>query len=314
MERILVTGATGFIGSELVKRLAGEYEVHALVRTTSNRHALDPITDALDRIEVRYGNLTDHSAMRKLVKDVSPHYLVHVGAATAVRHSFDNPMEFQETNHSATVNLVHAALDLPDFKKFVFASTMEVYGWQDARKPFSESLIPHPESPYAVAKLAAEEYVKMAGKAYGLPYLVSRACNTYGRKHATGFIVEYLVTSMLRGGPVYLGSPEAVRDLMYVDDHVNAYVAAITSKAKNEVVNFGTGNMVSMGDLAERIRELTGFTGKVIHGFPPDYPPRPVVSPFLSLDASKAQSLLGWAPQVPLDEGLERTVAFWKNR
>ncbi|MBI4182107.1 MAG: GDP-mannose 4,6-dehydratase [Candidatus Aenigmarchaeota archaeon] len=312
MDRILVTGATGFIGSELVARLSKEYAVTALVRTTSNRHALDPLKDALNAIEVRYANLTDFSAVRRLVKDAAPQYIVHAGAATAVRHSYENPLEFQETNHTATVNLVHAALDLPAFKKFVFASTMEIYGWQDQRSPFSEEVRPHPESPYAVAKLAAEEYLRMAGKAFGLPYLASRACNTYGRKTNAGFVVEYLATTMLRGETVYLGTPEAVRDLMYVDDHVEAYVAAIKSKAAAGVYNFGTGNQVRMMDLAERLRELTGFQGKIVPSFAPDYPWRPVTSPYLSLDARKAKADLGWSPRVSLEDGLRRTVGFWK--
>ncbi|MBI3190739.1 GDP-mannose 4,6-dehydratase [archaeon] len=313
MERVFVTGATGFVGSELVRELSKQYEVHALVRTTSNKHALEPIRDVLNKIEVRYGNLTDYSTMRKIIKDISPHYIIHVGASTAVRHSFDNVMEFQEVNYLGTVNLVHTALDIPDFKKFLFASTMEVYGWQDSTKPFTEETKANPESPYAVSKLAAEEYIRMAGKAYGLPYVVSRACNTFGRKHNAGFIVEYLVTTMLKDETAYIGTPDAIRDLMYVDDHVNAYITSLKSSVKNEIFNFGTGNMMTIKNLAEKIRELTGFKGDIINNFPPDYPFRPVVSPFLSLDSKKARQMLKWEPKVSIEDGLKKTVEYWKT-
>ena len=312
MDRVFITGATGFVGSELTKRLSKEYEVFALVRTTSNKHSLDPLKDVLNSIEVRYGNLTDYSFIRKVVKEISPHYILHVGAATAVRHSYENPIEYQEVNHISTVNLVHAALDVPDFKKFIFASTMEVYGWQDGKKPFNEEVKKNPESPYAVSKLAAEEYLRMAGKAYGIPYIVSRACNTFGRRNNTGFVVEYVINAMLKGETVYLGTPQAVRDMMYIDDHVNAYITSLKSSVKNETFNFGTGSMTKMKDLVNEIKEIVGFKGDIVHSFPPDYPSRPVVSPFLSLDSEKAKKLLGWEPKVSLQEGLRRVVEYWR--
>lgn len=314
MARVLITGVTGFIGSELARKLVSEgYEVFGLVRTTSNKAALDPIKDILTKLELRYGNLTDYSTIRKLIRDISPQYIIHVGAATAVRNSFENPMEYQEVNHLATVNLVHAALDLPDFKKFIFASTMEVYGWQETPEPFTEETPRHPASPYAIAKYAAEEYIRMAGKAFGLPYIVMRCCNTYGRKNNAGFITEYITTTMLKGETVYIGTPDAVRDMMYVDDHVNAYVTALKSQIKDETFNFGTGNKLTMKELALKIRQLTNFQGQLVFSFPPDYPWRPVVENFLSLNSSKAEKLLGWKPKFSVEEGLKKTAEHWKN-
>ena len=314
MERVFLTGVTGFIGSELVRKLSNEYEVYGLVRTTSNKNSLDPLKDFLNKIEIRYGNLTDFAAVKKIVKDISPHYIIHVGAATAVRHSFDNPLEFQETNHLATVNLVHAALDVPELKKFIFASTMETYGEQEQKKPFKEELKLNPISPYAVSKVASDYYIRMAGKAYGLPYIISRACNSYGRKENAGFIVEYLVTQMLKNEPVYLGSPNAVRDLMFVDDHVDAYIKSLKSDVKNEVFNFATSSATTMKELALKIKELTGYKKEINFSFPPGYPTRPIVDSYLSLDASKAKDLLKWEPKTSLEEGLKLTIDYWKGK
>lgn len=313
-ERILVTGITGFIGSELGRRLSKEYDVYGLVRTTSNKSKeIEVIKDYLNDIQVVYANLTDFVGIKKIVKEVSPHYIVHVGAFTAVRHSFDNPIESQEVNHLGTVNLVHSALELSSFKKFIFASTQEVYGWQEQRKPFKEDLPLNPASPYAVAKLAAEKYICMAGKAFGLPYIISRCCNTFGRKHNIGFITEYLITSMLQNKTPYVGTPDAVRDLMYVDDHINAYLTMIKSDIQGEVFNFGNSSETMMGELAEKIKEMIGYKGKIIHGWPPDYPWRPVAEDYLVVDASKAKNILGWSPQVSIEEGLKRSIQFWKK-
>ncbi|MBI2498616.1 GDP-mannose 4,6-dehydratase [Candidatus Woesearchaeota archaeon] len=313
MKRVLITGITGFIGNEVARKICDEYEVYGLVRTTSNKNALNPVKDILGKIEIRYGNLTDFSAIRKIVKDISPHYIIHLGAATAVRHSFENPLEFQETTHLATVNLVHAALDLAEFKKFIFASTMETYGDQNQKTPFKEDLILNPLSPYAVAKVASDYYIRMAGKAFGLPYFILRCCNTYGRKDNAGFVVEYITTQMLKNEPVYIGSPDAVRDLMFVDDHVNAYVTALKSDIKNEVFNFSPGNAISMKELAEKLKEITGYKMEIIFSFPPGYPSRPVVDPYLSLDATKAKAILKWEPRFSLEEGLKKIVEYWRK-
>ncbi len=314
MERVLITGVTGFIGNEVARRICGEYEVYGLVRTTSNKSALDPIKDILNKVEIRYGNLTDYAAIKKLVKDISPHYIIHVGAATAVRHSFENPIEFQETNHLGTVNLVHSALELPEFKKFIFASTMETYGDQNSGIPFKEDFIQRPLSPYAVSKVASDQYIRMAGKAFNLPYIIMRCCNTFGRKDNTGFVVEYIITQMLKNEQVYIGSPNAVRDLMYVDDHVNAYVTALKSNVKNDVFNFSTGKNMTMKELAEKIKKLIGYQKEIIYSFPPGYPSRPIADPYLALDATKARTILGWEPKVSVEEGIKKTIDYWKQK
>ena len=316
MQRVLLTGVTGFIGSEIAHKLINDnnYEVVGVVRTSSNKDSLTPIKDIMNKIAIRQVNLADYSAVRKFVKDIAPNYIIHVGAITAVRDSFEIPLEYQDVNYNSTVNLIHSALDVPDFKKFIFASTMEVYGWQNQRFPFKEDIGLNPGSPYSASKFAAEQYIRMAGKAYGLPYIVSRACNTFGRKNNAGFIVEYIITKMLKNETVYIGTPNAVRDMMYVDDHVNAYLTSLKSKVSGEVFNFGTGNQMKMIDLAEKIRQITGSNSQIVPSFPPDYPWRPVVEEYLSLDANKAKQMLGWEPKVSLEDGLKRTTDFWKMR
>ncbi|HBT81646.1 hypothetical protein A2757_00605 [Candidatus Giovannonibacteria bacterium RIFCSPHIGHO2_01_FULL_48_47] len=314
--KILITGITGFIGSELARKLVSqkEYELAGIVRATADKDHIASISDLADKISLHWANFTDWHAVRRIVKDFAPNYVVHLGAQTAVRHSFEMPHEFSETNFLGTINLAHAALEVPDFKKFIFASTMEVYGWQKERAPFKEETLLHPGSPYSVSKVASEHYLEMAGRAFGLPYLISRACNTYGRKHNKGFIVEYIITSILEGKDVYLGTPRAVRDLMYVEDHVNAYLTLLKTKEANQTFNFGTGNQMTMLEVAKIIKDKLDFQGKIIEHWPPDYPFRPVAEDYLSLDSSKAKNILSWEPKYSLDEGLDKTIAYWREK
>jgi UDP-glucose 4-epimerase len=307
--KIFLTGVTGFIGSHLVKKLVDDYEVICLVPSSDlgfkNIHK---------DVQIKFGDLTNYSEIRKIVREVSPNMIVHLAAVTPVRYSFEQHEIYQHVNYLGTVNLVHAALELSSFENFIFASTMEVYGWQTQRKPFTEDIPLNPASPYAVSKAAAEQYIRMAGRAFNLPFIVLRSCNTYGRKFDTGFIVEYLITTMLKNETVYVGSSDAVRDLMYVPDHVNAYIKCIKSNIRSGVFNFGLGLEVTMEELALKIKDMIGFDGEIINRFPPDYPSRPVVDLYLSLDASKAKNTLNWIPKYSINDGLKETIKFWKGK
>ncbi len=312
--RVLVTGATGFIGSEFVKKICNDYETICLIRIASNKDSLNLIKEVLDKVSLRYGNLSDFNGIKKIVRDVNPNYIVNIGAVTPVRHSFENPIEYQETNYLGTVNLVHAALELSNLKKFIQASTMEVYGLQSQREPFKEDLPLNPLSPYGVSKVAADRYVQMAGKAFNLPFFMLRCCNTFGRKNEAGYIIEHIVTNMLKNEDLFIGTPDAVRDLMYVDDHINAYVTALKSEVTGEIFNFGNSSTKSMIEVAEMIKNLTNSNSKIIRGFPPDYPYRPIAEEFLSVDASKAKEMLGWKPEISLEEGFKKVIEHWKNK
>jgi nucleoside-diphosphate-sugar epimerase len=111
-----------------------------------------------------------------------------------------------------------------------------------------------------------------------------------------------------------IGSPDAVRDMMYITDHINAYNSLISTSISKETFNFGNASMLTMLKLAEKIKEKIGFSGEIQTGFPPDYPNRPIVDPFLSLDASKAKYKLGWEPQTSVEKGLDKAIAFWRER
>jgi len=318
--KVAITGITGFIGSHLARRLVQlGYTVYGIARHCASRR-LEPVKDILNDIVFLTSDITDLMSISRALETADPDYICHLAALTPVRLSFENPFNYERVNYLGTMNLVHAMMKLPDYpkRKLIVASTPEVYGFHTSGKPLKEETPFNPSSPYAVSKAAADMYVRMAALVYDLNPVVLRPANTYGRKFESGFIVEYLIRSLLKGERVYIGAPESIREYMYVDDHVNAYISAIEKGRKGEVYNIGTGQRIRNKGLAMKIAEKVGYSNdKIILGaYPPGYPLRPIASdqPYIILDSTKARQELKWSPQVNLDKGLEKTIEYWKSK
>ena len=234
--------------------------------------------------------------------------------------SFEHPFEYQQSNFIGTVNIAESLLELygPEKVRLVVASTAEVYGIQED-KPFVEDMTLKPSSPYAVAKAAMDMYMRMLFMVHNFNGVIMRNSNTFGRKHDPGFFTEYLITQMLEGKDIYIGAPDSIRDYIFVDDHVNGYLLAMEKpEAKGHAFNVAGGIGFKNKDWALKIAKLLDFPIEKIHigQYPPGYPYRPLASdqPYLVLDSSKAKKILGWAQTVPVDEGLKKTIEFWKNK
>ena len=317
--KVLVTGVLGFIGSHLAEKLVKDgHEVYGVVRRVANRN-MAVIGNLLNDITLLSGDITDYVSMRNAIRTANPDVVVHLAALSPVRDSFERPFEYQQANFVGTMNVAHALLELPDAqsRRLIAASTAEVYGLQES-KPLEETVSLCPSSPYAVSKAAGDLYLQMMFNTFDLHGSVMRPANSYGRKFDTSFVIEYLVTKMLKGEIVYVGAPDSIRDYMYVDDHVNAYILAIESaKANGQIFNVGTGVGVSNRMLAEQIAKKVGFDERKIKLglYPPGYPYRPSVSdqPYIVLDSSKIRKTLSWSPTIGLDEGIDKVIAFFKK-
>ncbi len=318
--KVLVTGILGFIGSHLAERLVNDgNEVYGVVRRVASRN-MDVISKILKDIVLISGDITDYASIRNAIKTANPDVLIHLAALSPVRDSFERPFEYQQANLTGTMNVAHAMLELPDplTRKIVVASTAEVYGLQE-KAPLKETLSLKPSSPYAVSKAAADLYVQMMFNTFELHGSILRPANSYGRKFDNSFLVEYLVTQMLKDEDVYIGAPDSIRDYMYVDDHVNAYVLAISSKkADGQVFNVGTGIGISNKELAELVAQRVGYDKKKIKygSYPPGYPFRPTISdqPYIVLDATKIKKTLNWSPVVSLSDGIDKTITYLKKQ
>jgi len=316
LANVLLTGCTGFIGSQLAQRLLEDnHTLYGLVRHTTRRD-FAVLGKAVENIHFIEGDIADYHSLQSAVESSAPEVVIHLAALTPVRLSFDDPLPYMRVNFLGTTNLVHTVLERTPNAKVIVASSAEVYGWQPP-EPTKETARLYPSSPYGVSKTAADTYVQMAMRVYGLKAVILRCNNTYGRIEDSNFLTEYAINAMIHGKPVYVGAPKHVRDYMHVDDHVNAYLSAIKNDSANgSVFNVSPGNPTSNLELVKKIANLIGYEGKIVEGsYPPGYPRRPSDedTEYIVLDSSKIRNQLGWKPSISLQEGLQRTIDAWRK-
>jgi NAD dependent epimerase/dehydratase len=308
-ERVLVTGAGGFIGSHLVEALVREgCAVRAFVRYNSegrvgNLELLEP--DTREAVEVYYGDLRDREAVHKGMAGVEA--VFHLGAVVSVPYSYQHPEETTAVNVGGALNVLTAARDL-GVGRVVVTSTSEVYG--TARYvPIDEGHPIQPQSPYAASKAGADGLAVSFHRTYGLPVAIVRPFNTYGPRQSARAVVPTIISQALTRPVVELGALHPERDLTFVDDTVAGFFCAwhAGEEAWGAPINLGTGEGVSIGDLARRVIELVG---RPVELRSTAERMRPEGSEVLALisDNSRARTLLGWEPTVSLEEGLRRTI------
>lgn len=305
---ILVTGGSGFIGSHLIPKLMErEHVVFNLARYVTGRYVLG------GNVKTFFADLRDYHTIFNVLKHLQPKIVIHLASLSPVSYSYNHPQEVLETNFNGTVNLAEACLRcIPHFKQFIFASTSETYGNQN-RFPLTEETPQIPNSPYAVSKVACEHYLQYMRAAYDFPVTIMRCFNTFGRKRNTHFVVERIVTQMLKNEEkTRLGNPSIIRDFLYVEDHVSAYLSVIGKPyAIGNVFNFCTSHATTIQELTEIIGEQTGWQGKVVWN---TIPQRPLDIQKLVGSPEKAKNILRWKPKWKLEDGLKETISYWKNK
>lgn len=302
--KVLITGASGFIG----KYLTTELEKNKNYRISHLKSDLRHYNDVAS--ELKYTN---------------PDVIIHLAAKTEVEKSFYDPMGFSEVNYLGTVNLAESALQIPNLKQFVFASTMETYGWQpvsddiqqdntpDVLPIFNEETPQNPNAAYAVAKVGCEQYIRYLHRAYGLPYVILRQTNTYGRWDNDFFVVEQFIRQMLnQPDEVYFGYPKPYRNFLFIDDLIQAYLTLVerSGEINAETFTVGPPNAIQISQLADVIAEKIGWNGK-INWY--TRPKRPGEIYLLNSGYDKIYNMTGWYPKVVLHEGLDRTIKMWRD-
>jgi len=299
--RFLVTGGAGFLGATLANRLAaGGHEVRVIDDLSAGDQArLDP------RVLFTRGSVLDRPKMWTLLQDVDCVY--HLAARVQVSESILYPREYNEVNVGGTVSVMEAMRDA-GVRRVVFTSSGAVYGEQ-ARQPVREDLSPNPQSPYAVSKLAAEYYVRTIGVLWGIETVVLRVFNAYGPSQnlppSHPPVVPRFLQQALRGGSlVVFGGGAQTRDFVYVDDVVDALVAAaIAPDVDRRIINVGSGEETSINELVRLVAEVVGKEVEVLYS-----PAESGGVSRLCADISLARRLLGYEPKVDLREGLRRTI------
>ena len=212
-------------------------------------------------------DLRDHEKVGFQIRQFDPEIIVHLAARTEVEQSFYEQIAFSDINYTGTVNLIEVAKDLPNLKNFVFASTMEVYGWQPISDiiregkeegiiAFNEATPPNPNAPYAVAKYGCEKYLEYAHRSYGLPFTAIRQTNAYGRKDNNFFVTEQIIYQMLTNEKeINLGYGEPYRNFIYIDDLLDAWETVINNpeKCAGEIFCIGPDNAIKIKDYVKLI-------------------------------------------------------------
>lgn len=311
--KILVTGGAGFIGSHIVNRLLNEgYEVNVIDNMSTGYPEKISHLDSKD-LKITKGDIRDSDLVGKTMKDVDA--VFHEAALVSPVLSVEDPLLTNDINVAGTLNLLKAASDL-NVKRFIYASSAAVYG--DTSQPQNrESMTPNPLSPYGVSKLAAEHYVTVFSRLYGLETSCLRYFNVYGPRQRldpesaySGVIVTFLSRLLEDKSLTIHGDGEQTRDFVYIEDIVQANMLALTSNnASGEIFNIGTGTQTTVNKLANTLKEITGKKNlENVHS-----KPRPGDIRYSYADIDKARRILNYNPKFSLKEGLIRLVEWYSK-
>jgi len=312
--RVLVTGGCGFIGSHIADQLLREGSEVTIIDNLDTGHLANVAGHQGKKgFNFVQGDIRDFALVKETMKDVDA--VFHEAALASVTYSVKDPILTNDINVTGTLNLLKASADL-HVKRFIYASSAAVYG--DTLSPQKrEDMTPNPRSPYGISKLAAENYVRIFYRLYGLETVSLRYFNVYGPRQrfdlqcAYGGVITIFTNRLLRGmPPIIFGDGEQTRDFVYVEDVVEANMLALNRKeAAGEAFNVGTGLSVSVNQVAETLKEI--MNKKELKN---TYaPPRPADGRHGYADISNARRILGFRPKVGLKDGLTQLVEWYRN-
>jgi len=311
-KKVLVTGAGGFIGSHLTEELvACGYQVKAFIHYNS-RNSWGWLDSSVykKQIEVISGDIRDADIVRYAMDDVE--IVFHLAALIGIPYSYYSPEAYVDTNIKGTLNILQSALDF-GVKKVVLTSTSEIYGTAQF-VPITELHPINPQSPYAASKSAADFLGITFYKSFNLPVVIVRPFNTFGPRQSARAIIPTIITQILAGRKrVKLGSLGPTRDLTYVEDTVKGFIRAGESKnGIGEVINLGNRSEISIRDLVYLIAKVMGISVEIQEDTARKRPRKSEVDRLMA-DNSKAKRLLKWSPRHSLEQGLKKTIEWFKE-
>jgi nucleoside-diphosphate-sugar epimerase len=306
----LVTGGAGFIGSSIASALASGGARVRVIDDLSTGY-LENIDEIGGDIDLVKGSVADETVLRRALEDVE--IVFHEAAIPSVPRSIENPRQTHIASVDSTFSLLLAAKE-KKVRRVIYAASSSAYGDQPTL-PKREDMLPDPLSPYAVAKLVGEYYCQVFTRVYKLETLTLRYFNVFGPRQDPSSqysgVISRFISALLRDQrPVIYGDGEHSRDFTYIDNVVAANLkAAETNKGLGSIINVATGQRISLNQLLDEIKDLTGKghlkadyqqarTGDVVHSL---------------ADISRAREFLDFEPRVGLREGLQLTIDWWKQ-
>jgi nucleoside-diphosphate-sugar epimerase len=303
--RYLVTGASGFVGAYLARRLAEmDADIHVLVRASSDLGRLAGIES---RISVHRVDLLDREGLANALRRLRPTHIWHAATYGGFSHQSESD-KISATNFTGTVNLLDAAREV-DFAVFINTGSSSEYGMKAQAMREDDELAPL--SAYGASKAGATLYAQAMGKSLHLPVYTLRLFSPFGPYEASSRLVPTVIDACLSRRTLRLSRAESVRDFSYVEDAFRAYLALSAGHAPpGEIFNVGSGVQHTVGELAAAAINLSGSTIEIEWGAEAPRPNEPLT---WVADIAKARRLLGWSPSYSLEEGLAATIAWAKG-
>ena len=312
MTKLLVTGGAGFIGSAFVRLVIREtgYSVVTLDKLTyaGNLANLAPVEDS-DRYEFVHGDICDRELVNRLLSMHTPDAIVHFAAESHVDRSILSPDTVVATNVLGSFTLMECARR-HSTPRFVHVSTDEVYGSLDAPLEATETFPLNPSSPYSASKASSDLVARSYYVTYGTPVLITRASNNYGPYQFPEKLIPLMIANALEGRPLPVyGDGMQVRDWLYVDDHCRGILAVLQKGRPGEIYNIGGSRSLPNIAVIDRILRLTGRPQSLIQ-YVTD---RPGHDRRYALSSSKLEAETGWRPSVEFEDGLARTIEWYRT-
>lgn len=311
MAKYLITGGAGFIGSNILKYLLENNEdVRVIDNFVTGKK--ENISEFKGKFELIEGDFSDLDTVRRAVKGVD--YVLHQGAIPSVPRSVDDPLKTNQANIAGTLNMLIAARD-EEVKRFVYAASSSAYG-DSPVMPKQEDMKVSPKSPYAIQKLAGEQYCQSFYRLYGLPTICLRYFNVFGPKQDPDSVYSAVIPLFIKliaadQTPTINGNGDISRDFTYVENNIIANILAAKTEnqqAFGEVLNIATGQEVSLDQLVDQINQILGKQVQADYG----EPRRGDIAHSLA-DITRAKELIAYEPIVSFTEGLKRTVDYYTN-
>lgn len=304
---ILITGASGFVGANLLRRLIKDtppQKIHIFLRKTSNTWRID---DVLKKVSVHVVDMRNQKETEQLVKKIKPKTIFHLATHGAYPYQQNDEKEIFETNVVCTFNLLQACMKT-GFDAFINTGTSSEYGINT--KPMKENDALYPVTPYGVSKAWATHYAKYLNFAQRAPITTLRLFGVYGAFEPRGRLVPNLILSLLKKEQPTLITSNFARDFVFIGDVVNAYLSAVEDHSKEAVFNIGSGTKTTLKEIFKVIREIMNvdiepiIDNSINYSFDPNQ---------RIADVKFAEKYLGWVPKTNLYDGLQQTVDWFKE-